>query len=368
MFKLRGDYASAVIYSDSAEQYALSQIKAICDNPVSDGSSIAVMPDVHPGKVAPIGFTMNLGDKIMPLLIGSDIGCGVTYIRLNPVNLEYEKLDKVIRENISVGNRKTPHRLSYDFDYRDLVCGRHIDEKRAYAALGTLGGGNHFIELERDDEGDIYVLVHSGSRYLGGAVTEQYMRAGRKVLKAKGIKLPYELTYLEGQLMEDYISDVRAVQGFAMLNREIILYELEKKMKLKPLKYGESIHNYVDENRILRKGAVSAYEDDEVIIPINMRDGVILGRGKGNKEWNYSAPHGAGRVMNRETVLKEHTVSEFKNSVKDIHSVTVGKETLDEAPFAYRGIKEIAEAIGDTVEIKKILKPLYNYRGIRERR
>lgn len=369
MFEIRGAYAVASVFSDTAEEYAVNQVRAVCDNPVSKGSHIAIMPDIHPGKTAPIGFTMTLGDRIMPEFIGADIGCGVSYIKLNFTRLEYQRLDTVIRENIPTGssNRARAHTLSADFDVSDLLCSRHIDAQRAYLSLGTLGGGNHFIELDEDDEGSIYVIVHSGSRYLGSAVTAHYMREGQRMLKSKGINIPYELTYLEGQLMEDYISDIGIVQGFAMLNREIILYELEKKLKLKPVKYGESIHNYVDENRILRKGAVSAYEGDKVIIPVNMRDGVILGTGKGNRQWNYSAPHGAGRVLSHKAVLKEHTLSEFKSSVSGIHSVTVCRETLDEAPFAYRGIDEITQAVKDTVEINKILKPLYNYRGTERR-
>ena len=292
---------------------------------------------VYSSKVGQTGLTMTIGNRVFPCLLGNDIGCGISYIKIKETEVEYQKLDTVVRENIPVGskNRREPHRFSRDFDFDDLLCGKHIDENRSALSLGTLGGGNHFIELDKDDEGYIYAFVHSGSRYLGVAVTEFYLKEGQKHLKKRGISAPYELTYLEGQLMEDYLHDIHQVMGFAMLNREIILHELEKKMKWNVETFGESIHNYVDENKILRKGASQAYENDEVIIPINMRDGIILGRGKGNPDWNFSAPNGAGRILKR-----------------------------DEAPFAYRDIDEIVSAISPSVSVEKILKPLYNYRAV----
>lgn len=366
MQKIKGTYATANIYSETAEAYALAQVKMICDNEAAAGSKICLMPDIHPGKAGPIGLTMTVGNRVLPALLGSDIGCGISYFKIKNTKIEFQKLDKIIRENIPSGsrNRKERHRYSSDFDFSDLLCAKHIDRERAYLSLGTLGGGNHFIEIDKDEEeSELYFAVHSGSRYLGSAVTEYYMKQGQKDLKAKGMSVPYELTWLEGDLMKAYLSDVREVQGFAMLNREIILSELEKNLKLKPLSYGESVHNYVDENMILRKGAAAAYENDLVIIPINMRDGVILGRGKGNAEWNFSAPHGSGRILARNEVKNEHTVAEFKEAMKGIYSSSIGKATLDEAPFAYRGIDEIRKAIRDTVFTEKILKPVYNFKA-----
>ena len=370
MQKIKGKHAAADVFSDTAEEYAIAQIKAICDNEAAKDSKICIMPDVHPGKVGPIGLTMTLGNRVLPCLLGTDIGCGIGYFKIKETKVEYQKLDTVIRENIPIGSksRKEPHRFSRDFDFDDLICRKHVDENRAILGLGTLGSGNHFIELDKDDEGNIYAFVHSGSRYLGAAVTEYYLREGQKQLKKESIQVPYELTYLEGKLMEDYIHDVNEVMGFAMLNREIILYELEKKMKWKVDSFGESIHNYVDENLILRKGAAQSYEDDEVIIPINMRDGIILGKGKGNPDWNYSAPHGAGRILSRDEARKNHTISEFKEDMKEIYSPSICKETLDEAPFAYRSIEEIIAAIKPSVDVRKILKPLYNYKAAEERR
>lgn len=365
MQKIKGRLASATVFSDTAENYAIAQIQLICDNEAAAGSKISIMPDVHPGRIGPIGLTMTVGSKVIPSLVGSDIGCGITYIQIKNTKIEYQRLDKVIREYIpsGAGVRRDPHLYSRDFDFSNLLCRKHINEKKAELSLGTLGGGNHFIELCKDKDENIYAAVHTGSRHLGKEVTDFYVKKGHELLKKKGMVVPYEITYLEGELMEEYLHDVFEVQGYAMLNREIILRELAKHMKWKVEKHGESIHNYVDENRILRKGAVSAYKEDEVIIPVNMRDGIILAEGKGNPLWNYSAPHGGGRIMSREDVRKTHTVSEFKRQVQGIYSTTVNAETLDEAPFAYRGIEEIKDAIKDTVEVRKILKPIYNYKA-----
>ncbi|MEY8368961.1 RtcB family protein [Anaerovoracaceae bacterium 42-11] len=370
MQKIKGNYASASIYASTAEDYALAQIKMICNHPAAKGSQIAVMPDVHPGKVGPVGLTMTVGSTVMPGLTGIDIGCGISYIRIKRTKIEYQKLDRVIREHIPVGSkiRETPHLFSRDFDFADLICRKHVQEEKALCSLGTLGGGNHFLEIDEDQEGNQYVFVHSGSRRLGREVTEHYLQKGQKELMTKGIAVPYELVYLEGQLMEDYLHDVKEVQGFAMLNREIMLSELAKRMKWKTVSFGESIHNYIDENRILRKGASSAYAADEVIVPINMKDGILLGTGKGNSDWNYSAPHGAGRVLNRQAVRQRYTVSEFKETMKGIYASTISRETLDEAPFAYRNINEILDAVTDTMEVKKILKPVYNYKAMEERK
>lgn len=365
MLKISGTYAEAAVYSDTAEDYAIAQIKMICDNAVSAGSRIAVMPDVHPGKVGPIGLTMTVGESIIPSLLGVDIGCGVSYIKIRNKKMEFQKLDTVIRECIPAGAkiRKNPHPYSRDYDFSGLICKKHIDEKRCKLSLGTLGSGNHFIEIDKDEEGSLYVFVHSGSRRLGKEVTEYYLKEGQQKLKEKDKAVPYELTCLEGQLMKDYLHDVKEAQGYAMLNREIILSELAGKMKWKIESFGESIHNYVDEKGILRKGAADAYAGDEVIIPINMKDGIILAEGKGNPDWNFSAPHGAGRVLSREAVRNSHILSEFQQEMKGIYSSSISKATLDEAPFAYRRIDEILHHIGETVTVKKILQPVYNFKA-----
>ena len=295
------------------------------------------MPDMHPGKVGPIGFTATVGTAILPAVVGIGIGCGMTIAKLKKTKREFQKVDAVIREGIpsSFQIRRTPHRFAEEFEFSRLRCGGSIRMDKAACSIGTLGGGNHFIELDEDGTGGLYALVHSGSRHLGKEVAEYYMREGQKVLDGKGVHLPYELTYLEGDLMEDTWS---------------------------------SIHNYVDFDtelgeRILRKGAISAHQGEQVIIPVNMRDGVILGGGKGNLEWNCSAPHGADRIQNRETIRKSYTVSQLKKEMKGIYNTCVSAETLDKAPFAYRSLSCLQEAVKDTVDITEILKPVYNYKA-----
>lgn len=365
MLKINGTYTSAVIYANTAEPYAIAQIQAICDNETSEGSRICVMPDVHPGKTGPIGLTMTVGSKIMPGLIGIDIGCGVSYNCVKSKKIEFQKLDTVIREKIPSGfrQRKEPHHFSGDFDFSRLLCRKHINEQKARLSLGTLGGGNHFIEIDRDCAGIFHVVVHSGSRHLGKEVTEFYLNEGQRRLKSQGVVIPYEMTYLEENLMEDYLHDLIVVQEFARLNRRTILDELSRNMKWKVMGFGESIHNYVDENGILRKGAASAYEGEEVIIPVNMKEGIILGTGRGEPDWNYSAPHGSGRIMRREDVKKNHTVSEYRKLMRGIYSPSISGETLDEGPFAYRGLEEIINAIKDTVTVKEVIRPVYSFKA-----
>ena len=373
MKTIQGNVTSAKIFNtntnkNSIDDYALAQLQLLCDNKAFEGCTIRVMPDVHPGKVGTIGFTSTLGKRVLPNVIGIDIGCGVSLARVKGKVKEFQKLNVVIRDNIPSGFsiRKTKHHLADTMDLYKLCCYEHIFEKKALLSLGTLGGGNHFIELNTDDENNVYLAVHSGSRHLGKEVTEYYLTEGKKYLKSKGIDIPYEMTYLEGSLMEDYLHDLEIVQNFAALNREIIIAEIAKNMKWKVLETHSSIHNYVDfsvDTPILRKGAISAKAGEPVIIPINMRDGIILGTGLGNPEWNYSAPHGAGRIMKREDIKSQYTVSAFKSSMKGIYSSCINKDTLDEAPFAYRDIETIKDAVQDTVAIKNVIKPIYNFKA-----
>lgn len=368
MKTVNGIYASAVIFTDTIEDYALAQIKMLCDNAAFRDSKIRVMPDVHPGKVGTIGFTATVGERVLPNVIGIDIGCGITIAKLKQKRTEYQKLDTVIRENIPSGFKikKKIHRYAETFDLTKLKCFEKIRKDKALFSLGSLGGGNHFIELDQDGEGSLYVLIHSGSRHLGKEVTEYYLNEGYKLIRQRNEDIPYELTFLEGELKDAYLNDLEVVQDFAALNRKIILEELERGMKWKILDSYSSIHNYVDHSGaeiILRKGAVSAKAGEKVIIPVNMKDGVILGAGLGNPEWNYSAPHGAGRIMKREDIKQNFTVSAFKKEMKGIYSTCIGKETLDEAPFAYRGIHEIRNAVADTVKIQDVLKPVYNFKA-----
>lgn len=376
---INGAYASAQIFTtnnkDTAiDQYASAQLQMICDQKSSVGCRIRVMPDVHPGKVGTIGLTMTIGQQLMPNLIGIDIGCGMTLARIKTKKIEYQKLDTVIRDSVPSGFsiRRKAHRFAEDFDFTTLRCARHIRTDKAVRSLGSLGSGNHFIEADTDDAKNLYVVIHSGSRHLGKEVTEYYLNEGQKMLRSNGLTVPYETTWLEGSLMEDYLHDLQIVQQFASLNRTIILDELVKGMKWKLLDSYECIHNYVDASTdtiqafgspILRKGAISAKKGEKVIIPINMRDGIILGTGVGNTDWNCSAPHGAGRIMKREDVKNNYTVSAFKSEMKGIYSSCISKDTLDEAPFAYRAIDEIAEVISDTAAINKIIRPIYNFKA-----
>lgn len=362
---VKGIYANATIFTDDVEAYAQAQVKMICDNEVAKGSTICVMPDIHPGKFGPIGLAMTVTEKIMPQLLGVDIGCGMTCVKLNKDHAEFQKLDKVIKENVPAGFhiRKEPHHMAGEFSYEGLHCISQIDVKRAEKSLGTLGGGNHFIELDRGYDGCMYLVVHTGSRHLGEEVAAYYTKLAHAHLKETGGEIPYYMSYLEGGSKEDYIEDVQIIKRYAEWNRQLIVREILKGMKWKALEQFSVAHNYLDASGILRKGSISAGNGEKVIIPANMRDGMILGVGKGNAEWNTSAPHGSGRKLKREDVKNRHTVSEFKKEMKGIYSSCVGAETLDEAPFAYRSIEEIAEQIRDTVEITEILKPVYNFKA-----
>ena len=384
---IKGKFTEAKVFADDMEDYARAQLKMICDDPVSEGSAIRVMPDVHPGKVGTIGLTMTVGERIIPHLLGIDIGCGMTCAAIKERRIEFQKLDKVIRECIPSGFqiRKKAHYMADCYDMERLHCHKHIHQDKAALSLGTLGGGNHFIEVDRDEDGKLYIIIHTGSRHLGKEVTDHYVDTGVKALKEKGVDVPYPMTWLKGELMEDYIADVSAVQEYAQLNRDIILTEILKGMKLKETERFSSVHNYIEvteherivltgketslgenvlpETRILRKGAISAREGERVIIPINMRDGVILGTGKGNFDWNESAPHGSGRSMRRDEVKNHYTVSVFKNEMKGIYCSCIGADTLDEAPFAYRPIDRLIENIEETVEVTHILRPIYNFKA-----
>lgn len=379
MKEIQGRYATALVFTTANQQYsiddyAVAQLQMICNHEVAANSIIRVMPDVHPGKVGTIGLTMTVSGKIMPNLLGIDIGCGMTLAKIKTKKVEFQKLDKVIRENIPAGFsvRNKVHHLAEEFDFSCLNCRKNIQLGKAKLSLGTLGGGNHFIEAGKGSDGGIYVVIHSGSRHLGKEVTDYYLNEGQKIHKSKGETVPYELTALDEELKEAYMHDVKNVQEYAALNRKIMLAEIIKGMRWKIADTFDCIHNYFDEssevmdsygNVMLRKGAISAKRDEKVIIPINMRDGIIIGTGKGNAEWNLSAPHGSGRILKREDVKNRHTVSAFKKEMNGIYSTCINADTLDESPFAYRSIDDIIAAIGETVKIEQIIKPVYNYKA-----
>lgn len=374
MITIYGKYTNAIVYTVENETYALEdyarkQLQRICDHPSAEGSVIRVMPDVHPGKVGTIGLTMTVGESILPSLVSVDVGCGMTLAKLNTRKYPFQQIDAVIRKDVPAGPRirEKEHKYADRIDLSELRCNKSINVRKAMRSIGTLGGGNHFIELDRDAEGNLYLIVHSGSRHLGMEVADYYLRTGQKEMQMrKAGYASYEMTCLTGKLMEDYLHDIRIIQDFARLNREAIIASIADGMKWKVEDTFTCIHNYVDfsmDRPMLRKGAISARKGERVIIPINMRDGVILGTGLGNVAWNCSAPHGAGRIYKRSEVAEHHTVSEFKKEMQGIYSSCINKDTLDESPFAYRRLDDIAAVLSETVQIDRVLKPIYNYKA-----
>ncbi|BEH00331.1 RtcB family protein [Bacteroides sedimenti] len=380
------------IFAETIEPEAFEQIKKLCDYEPYQKARIRVMPDVHVGKGCTIGMTMVVTDKITPNLVGVDIGCGVLTVKLANREIDFEKLDRVIRSKIPNGSdvHEKPRK---EFDFTRLRCRNSVDLAKAQLSIGTLGGGNHFIEVGQSQQsGDNYLIIHSGSRKLGGEVCRYYQeKAYRNLfedtgvkeaiiehLKSKGRKreieaelkrhkmplVDKELAFLTGSDFNDYMNDMAIVQRFASLNRKTMAEIILEEMGLTESRHFETVHNYIDFKRmILRKGAVSAEKGELLLIPINMCDGSLLCRGKGNEEWNYSAPHGAGRLMSRSKAKETISMDEYISLMKDVYSTCVVRRTLDEAPQAYKSIDEIRSVIVDTVEILTVIKPLYNFKA-----
>jgi len=366
MQELQGKYNTAKLFTDNADQSAIVQIEHLLNQEFMAGSRIRVMPDAHAGMGCTIGTTMTIIDKIVPNLVGVDIGCGMETALLRDKRIELEQLDKAIHKYIPAGFkiRTEPHHLVGEIDLTILRCARYVDLKRAVLSIGTLGGGNHFIELGKDGEGQLYLVIHSGSRNLGKQVCEHYQNAAADSLNRKGKGADRVLAYLTGPLFDDYLHDMGVIQRYADLNRKAIVKELEKRVKLKVVEQFTTIHNYIDlDSMILRKGAISAQKGERMLIPMNMRDGSLICIGKGNEDWNYSAPHGAGRLMSRTAAKGSITLTQYERSMKGIYSTTVNRSTLDEAPFAYKPMEEIIANIGDTADIVKTVKPLYNFKA-----
>lgn len=398
MFILNGKYNSAKVFTENIDETAIAQIIELCNQPMSEGANIRIMPDVHAGAGCTIGTTMTITDKAIPNLVGVDIGCGMETVILKEKHIELQKLDKLIYAKIPSGFeiREKPHRYADKIDLTELFCYSQINPVRAERSIGTLGGGNHFIEADKGSDGRIYIVIHSGSRHLGVETAKYYQHeAYRRLnksskkdidaliaqLKAEGkqkqiqteitkiqntkrTNVPQHLAYTEGELFEQYIHDMKIVQEFAMLNRQAMMDEIIKGMGLHVADRFTTIHNYIDtENMILRKGAVSAQADERLLIPINMRDGSLICTGKGNPDWNCSAPHGAGRIMSRSQAKHTFTVSEYKKQMKGIYTTSVNQGTLDECPMVYKSVEDIVDNIGDTVEINDIIKPIYNFKA-----
>lgn len=402
---VEGKYNTAKVFTDVVEEKSLQQIKTLCDQEFTSGAKIRLMPDVHAGAGCTIGTTMTIKDKIVPNLVGVDIGCGMETLMIHKdseaaVNFDPAKLDKVIRKNIPSGFdiRKFQHNFVEEVEW-DKIKGTY-NKHRAKMSLGTLGGGNHFIEADKDEDGNLYIVVHSGSRHAGLEIAEYYQEMAWKQLngrtkadidamicrlKEEGRQseieaqmavmsrqtktlVPKDLAFVSGYLFDDYINDMRIMQHFAMLNRKAMVNTISIGLHLKEEEIVDqftTIHNYIDtENMILRKGAVSAQQGEKLLIPINMRDGSLICIGKGNEDWNCSAPHGAGRVMSRTQARKGLSLDEFKAEMSGIWSSTVTKGTLDEAPMAYKTMDDIVANIGPTADIINVIKPIYNFKAV----
>lgn len=405
MLEIKGKYNEAKVYTDMIEEGAVNQIKELCNQEFSKDCKIRIMPDVHCGASCVIGFTANLGERVIPNIVGVDIGCGMLTVELGNININVEELDSIINKYVPSGKNVHNERLLKFSKLQELNCYRALKQtKRIERSIGTLGGGNHFIEVDIDDENNKYLIIHTGSRNLGKQVAEHYQKMAIDIIKgkdgifekrdkiikeykeqgrkqeiqnaikelissfeAKEINTPEQLCYLTGKYRDLYLNDMKICQQYATLNRikiaEIILQKLLNK-NLQDFSYFETVHNYIDyENNIVRKGAVSAKKDEKFLIPINMCDGSLICIGKGNEDWNFSAPHGAGRLYSRTLAKKNFTLDEFKQSMKGIFTNSVNEFTLDESPMAYKGVDNILNNIEPTAEIFKIIKPIYNFKA-----
>lgn len=405
MKEICGIYNTAIVYTDVIEENAIEQITTLCSQEFVKGCKIRIMPDVHAGAGCVIGFTADLGDMVIPDIVGVDIGCGMLTIELGKIDIDFEKLDSVIRTFVPSGKKVHDGRVVRFNELPSLNCYRFLkDTKRFGRSLGTLGGGNHFIEVDTDEDGNKYLVIHTGSRNLGKQVADfyqdmaydlmrgkdevfekqkqiilEYKAAGRKAeieaalkklhknFEAKEIDLPKELCYLTGEYRQMYLDDMKICQDFAVLNRRTIANLIISNLlggSIEDYTSFETIHNYIDlSSNIVRKGAVSAKEGKKILIPINMRDGSLICVGKGNTDWNCSAPHGAGRLYSRKAAKEEFTVEEFAQQMSGVFTTSVGAETLDECPMAYKTMDDIVNNITPTADIINIIKPVYNFKA-----
>lgn len=410
MFELSGKYNTCKIFTDNCDNETISQLTDLLNQESVKGSKIRIMPDTHAGKGCVIGTTMTLQDKVIPNLVGVDIGCGMLAIKLKEKEIDLKLLDEVINKYVPAGFEIHESPVSRSFADKIIAP---VDVDKAFKSLSSLGGGNHFLEIDRDSRGNLWLVVHTGSRHLGIEVCEYYQNRAYEKLQesAKGgslkqlinstiselktahrekeiskqiekikadyerennTKVPRELAYLTGQDFDDYIHDMQLTQQHAAINRKCIADTIITKMDLHPVSkdccydedYFDTIHNYIDcDNMILRKGSVSAELGEWLIIPMNMRDGSLICIGKGNPDWNYSAPHGAGRIMSRSQAKDKVNLVDFEESMKGIYSTSVCTSTIDESPFVYKPMQEIMDNIKDTVEIVDIIKPIYNFKA-----
>ena len=398
--EIRGRCGVAIAYARVIEDEAVAQIRRMCDYEFTEGVSIRIMPDVHWGKGCTIGTTMTVRDKVVPNLVGVDIGCGMYTVNLGKEEIDLARFDEAAHyvpsgRNLWDGRQEK-------FDLLGLRCYRALkDTKRIARSLGTLGGGNHFIEIDRSADGTNYLVIHTGSRNLGKQVAEYYQNIaidlshgkdelfrardelirrykaeGRRgelqealkdlnrAFQAKAAEIPADLAFLFGSYLTDYLHDIEICQDFARRNREVLARILLERTGLTADDAFHTIHNYIDtEERILRKGAIAAHAGERVLIPINMRDGSILAIGRGEPDWNYSAPHGAGRLMSRTAAKENLSMEEFRETMADVYTTAVNENTLDEAPMAYKSLADIIDVIEDSVDVIEVLKPIYNFKA-----
>ena len=400
MFEIKGKIATAICYAKVVEDEAIEQIRRMCDYDLTKNSKVRIMPDVHAGKGCTIGTTMTVTDKICPNIVGVDIGCGMYTVKLKDKEIDFEKIDEACHY-IPSGMNVWEGRMER-FDLTQLKCYRLLkNTKRLERSLGTLGGGNHFIEIDKAKDDTYYLIIHSGSRNLGKQVAEIYQQLaidlhmgkeeyfkkrdeiirtykeqGRRTEIQEALKqlkqnydtqdldAPNDICWLYGSFMDDYLNDVEICQKFARRNRERMAEIIVERTKMTATEAFHTIHNYIDvDEMILRKGAIAAHDGEKVLIPINMRDGSVLAVGKGNLQWNNSAPHGAGRIMSRTKAKQSIDLEEYKSSMQGIYSTSVNKDTLDEAPMAYKSLEDIIDVIRETVDIIDIMKPVYNFKA-----
>ena len=398
MFEIKGKINTAICYAKVVEDEAIEQIRRMCDYDFTENSKIRIMPDVHAGKGCTIGTTMTVTDKVVPNIVGVDIGCGMYTVNLGKKDIDFVKLDEAahfIPSGMNIWDGRQER-----FNLQELRCYRSLkNTKWLERSLGTLGGGNHFIEVDRASDGTNYLVIHTGSRNLGKQVAEIYQQLAidlnkgketyfqqrdeiirtykeqgrrkeiQKALEAiswnqREATMPEDLCFLYGQFFEDYMHDVEICQRFARRNREKIAEVLLSRTGMTGGEAFHTIHNYIDmDERILRKGAIAAHTGEKVLIPINMRDGSVLAIGKGNPEWNYSAPHGAGRILSRTKAKSELDLEEYRKAMEGIYTTSVNEETLDEAPMAYKSLDDIIDVIKESVDVVEVLKPIYNFKA-----
>ena len=398
--EIKGKVNTAICYARVVEEEAIEQIRRMCDYEMTEGSRIRIMPDVHAGKGCTIGTTMTVKDKVVPNVVGVDIGCGMYTVNLGNQDIDFAQMDEAAHY-IPSGKNVWEGRKEH-FDLTGLACYRELkDAKRLERSLGTLGGGNHFIEIDEAADGTRYLIIHSGSRNLGKQVAEHYQNLAVKLdrgydryfeqreeiirtYKEMGRKneiegalkqlhftvyesepsMPEDLCYLSGRYLADYLHDVEICQAFAKRSREKMAEIILERTGMRAVEGFHTIHNYIDtEEMILRKGAIAAHNGEKVLIPINMRDGSVLAVGKGNKEWNFSAPHGAGRIMSRAKAKSTLTLEDYRKTMEGVYTTSVNEQTLDEAPMAYKSLADIIDVIRESVDVIDVMKPIYNFKA-----